>query len=193
MSVRQRTQHCCHFTAIGGFLRRGFGKQIAVLIAAGSSLSLPSCGNRQVTNGRIQKRGHLSRQFEAGELSNKVGKRFLSHILSIVVVSGESKSQIHHPVFVAMVQRCERVLIAVVDGGHQLQISQIVSRCRHSGQLQQLRNSPETTSVGPVPTGRHREQRPVGDGPPLNADRKVNSRQFLNDWDHRTRSRHNMY
>ena len=43
-----------------------------------------------------------------------------------------------------------------------------------------LRNSPEITSVGPVPTGRHREQWPVGTGPTLDADRQVNSRQFLN-------------
>ena len=46
--------------------------------------------------------------------------------------------------------------------------------------IQSLRNGPETTSVGPVPTGRHREQWPVGTGPTLDADRQVNSRQFLN-------------
>ena len=41
-----------------------------------------------------------------------------------------------------------------------------------------LRNSPEITSVGPVPTGRHREQWPVETGPTLHADWEVNSRQF---------------
>ena len=45
--------------------------------------------------------------------------------------------------------------------------------------IQSLRNGPETTSVGPVPTGRHREQWPVGNGPTLDTDREVNSRQFL--------------
>ncbi len=68
------------------------------------------------------------------------------------MVAGETEGEARDPVFVPMIQRRERLLIAAVDSVDQFQVRGIVGSGRHSVQLQHrltfLRISSTSKPVG---------------------------------------------
>ena len=103
-----------------------------MLIAFGRPVPFLSRSDRKIPYGWIEKSRQCGRHREARKLASEVGKGFLQHIQSIVVVPGKSHCQTHCPVPMPVVDRLKRFRVSGVDGVPQLLIRSHVDRWWHS-------------------------------------------------------------